>query len=175
MKKPWILPVVGLLTIVFALGAVACSDDEETAGSDDATATTEVMSDTPEPTGDASGTPAGGDQPGAVTTVVVTENATLGNILTTFDGYTVYTFDNDTGGTSACTGDCASIWPPLPSAGEPTGSDAVTGTLGTITRDGGATQVTYEGKPLYMYSSDPSPGDTNGDGVGGVWHVIVLD
>ena len=58
MKKPWILPVVGLLTIVFALGAVACSDDEETAGSDDATATTEVMSDTPEPTGDTAGTPA---------------------------------------------------------------------------------------------------------------------
>jgi predicted lipoprotein with Yx(FWY)xxD motif len=50
----------------------------------------------------------------------------------------------------------------------------VTGQLGTLTRDDGSKQVTYDGKPLYMYSSDASPGDTNGDGFGGLWHVVKL-
>lgn len=61
MKKPWILAVVGLLTIVFALGAIACSDDDKTTGGDDPTAvTTEVVNDTPEATDTADGTPAAG-------------------------------------------------------------------------------------------------------------------
>jgi predicted lipoprotein with Yx(FWY)xxD motif len=63
----------------------------------------------------------------------------------------------------------------MPAQGEPTGGPGVDGELGTITRDDGSMQITYDGMPLYMCSSDPSPGDTNGDGFGGLWHVVSLD
>lgn len=93
-------------------------------------------------------------------------------------GMSLYTFDNDTEGTSACSGGCAKNWPPLvggyaPADGydvmAPTG---VTGTLGLIERDDGGMQVTLDGKPLYYWLHDSVPGQATGDGVGGVWHVV---
>jgi predicted lipoprotein with Yx(FWY)xxD motif len=45
----------------------------------------------------------------------------------------------------------------------PSAGAGVSGTLGTITRDDGTTQVTYNGRPLYHYSGDSAPGDTNGN------------
>jgi hypothetical protein len=44
--------------------------------------------------------------------------------------------------------------------------------VGTITRSDGTTQVTYNGHPLYYFSGDKAPGDTNGQGVGGNWFTI---
>ena len=45
-------------------------------------------------------------------------------------------------------------------------------------RSDGSTQVTYDGHPLYTYSGDPAPGDTNGQGVntfGALWWVVAPD
>lgn len=176
MRNRLLLIVAALGIAAFAFGAIGCSssNDNKNDKTPQTTSTTEATQPSGSTTPNGTTTGQTPDTSGAFTTLKVTENATLGAILTTFDGYTVYTFDSDTAGTSACTGDCANTWPPLPSAGEPTGGAGVTGELGTITRDDGATQVTYDGKPLYMYSSDPSPGDTNGDGFGGLWHVVKL-
>ena len=33
--------------------------------------------------------------------------------------------------------------------------------------------MTLNGWPLYYYSGDKTPGDTNGQGVGGVWWVLT--
>jgi predicted lipoprotein with Yx(FWY)xxD motif len=44
--------------------------------------------------------------------------------------------------------------------------------LGTITRDDGTTQVTYNGHPLYYYADDVNAGDTLGQGRGDVWYVL---
>jgi predicted lipoprotein with Yx(FWY)xxD motif len=79
-------------------------------------------------------------------------------------GFSLYLFANDTAGsgTSACSGGCLTAWPPLTAAGEPTAGEGVNGELGTITRDDGTTQVTYDGLPLYFFASDTAPGDTNG-------------
>ncbi len=180
MKKAWLLAAVGLLTMVFALGAIACGDDDDDGdnGGEPTTIATEPSGDATEPADDATEPageatePADGGQPGGVTTFVVTDNPTLGPIVTTYDGYTVYTFDNDTSGTSTCIDACASTWPPFQTIGEPTGGEGVSDDLGTITRDDGITQVTYQGMPLYMYSGDPNAGDANGDGIDGTWHVV---
>jgi hypothetical protein len=56
-------------------------------------------------------------------------------------------------------------------------ASGVTGTLGTITRSDGSTQVTYDGHPLYTYVSDTAPGQAKGNGVnlsGGVWHEVTV-
>jgi len=90
---------------------------------------------------------------------------------------TVYTFDKDVAGSGAstCTGGCLTNWPALTVAtgDTPTGGSGVTGTLGTIVRtDNGATQVTYNGLPLYFFLNDKAPGDTNG--IYTNWRAIVL-
>jgi len=78
---------------------------------------------------------------------------------------TVSTCDKDVAGSgvSNCTGGCLANWPALtiPAGNTPTGGAGVTGTLGTIVRaDNGATQVTYDGLPLYFFANDAAPGDT---------------
>jgi predicted lipoprotein with Yx(FWY)xxD motif len=89
---------------------------------------------------------------------------------------TLYIFKNDTVGVSNCGADCASIWPPLTiQAGlTPTGGPGLTGRLGVFKRPGGSVQVTYNGWPLYYFSGDAHPGDTNGQGIGGLWLVAPL-
>lgn len=171
MRRIWLLLGVGLVAGAISLGAMACSDDDDGGDGDSPTATAEMLDETPiadeTPAGDE--TPVDGE-PSGFSTLVVTDG-----VLTTFDGYTVYTFDNDESGVSNCDATCAGTWPPLPVAGEATGGEGVTGTVSTITRDDGSTQVTYDDQPLYLFSGDATPGETNGDGVGGIWHVVTIN
>jgi hypothetical protein len=60
---------------------------------------------------------------------------------------------------------------------EPSGSKVVlahglTGSLGSLTRPDGTTQVTFDQHPLYTYSQDTAPGQANGQGVDGTWFVL---
>jgi predicted lipoprotein with Yx(FWY)xxD motif len=82
-------------------------------------------------------------------------------------GMTLYTFDRDAGGKSACNGPCATNWPPLMAAGDAKDS----GDWTVVTRDDGSKQYAYKGKPLYTWSKDTKPGDKTGDGVNNVWHA----
>ena len=98
---------------------------------------------------------------------------TTGTILVAASNmHTVYTFDSDSPGASACNGGCAAIWPPMSIASgtTPTGGPGVTGQLGTITRGDGSMQVTYKGLPLYFFHSDSKPGDTKGNYTG--WSLV---
>jgi predicted lipoprotein with Yx(FWY)xxD motif len=87
-------------------------------------------------------------------------------------GRSVYIFDADLAvpGTSACNGECAVNWPPVaPPAGK-----ALSANFGTITRADGTTQLTYSGRPMYIFIGDSAPGQANGDGLnafGGLWHL----
>jgi predicted lipoprotein with Yx(FWY)xxD motif len=101
---------------------------------------------------------------------VLTGSTKLGSVLTDANGLTLYTFDKDAMGatTSACTGGCASAWPPLTTTGTPTAGPGVTGTLATIS--GG--QVTWNGHPLYRWMGDHAKGDVTGDGING-FHVAL--
>ncbi len=107
-------------------------------------------------------------------TVQVSKDAKLGDILTDSKGMTLYQFAKDQANVSNCSGGCATAWPPLVvAAGQaPTAGDGVTGKLDVITRQDGSLQVTYNGLPLYFFASDSKPGDTNGQGVGGVWSIV---
>jgi predicted lipoprotein with Yx(FWY)xxD motif len=70
---------------------------------------------------------------------------------------------------STCTGSCASAWPPLtvPAGGQAAAGAGVTGTLATLLRADGTTQVNYDGLPLYYWQGDTKPGDTTGQGKNG--------
>jgi predicted lipoprotein with Yx(FWY)xxD motif len=102
-------------------------------------------------------------------------NARLGTIVVDHGGMTLYTLTNN-GKAVACTGQCASFWPPLtvPNGTTPTGG-AGTGTLGTTAAANGSLQVTINGLPVYRFSGDSGPGMTNGQGIqsfGGLWQVV---
>jgi predicted lipoprotein with Yx(FWY)xxD motif len=90
-----------------------------------------------------------------------------GGILVDDEGRTVYTFDRDRRGASACTGDCAARWPPIPA---PADARAY-GRFSVIVRDDGSRQWAYDGKPLYRRAADAGPGDRGGDGADNLWRV----
>ena len=87
--------------------------------------------------------------------------------LTNATGMTLYVFDKDAGGKSACNGPCAANWPPLMVVGDAAGS----GDWTIVVREDGGKQWAYKGKPLYQWSKDAKPGDKTGDNVNNVWHV----
>ena len=100
-----------------------------------------------------------------------------GKFLTGEDGKTLYLFTPDTATTSACNTGCIDSWPAFTlDAGETVkGGDGVTGAFTTITRQDGATQVAYEGHPLYYYAADKATGDTNGQGLFSKWYLVGAD
>lgn len=123
-----------------------------------------------------SGSAAGATGAGGSVTLGVGASATLGSFLTGASGMTLYIRTSDPANGSSCSGGCASAWPPLTAAAgaQPAAGSGVTGTIGTFTRSDGTLQVTYDGKALYYYAGDSKPGDTNGQGVGGVWFVAKV-
>jgi predicted lipoprotein with Yx(FWY)xxD motif len=104
---------------------------------------------------------------------MVTDPATLGQILTDDKGMTLYAFSDDTSTESMCTGTCAELWPPFLSMGAPTAGDGVDAMLlDTLMLPDGTEQVMYNGHPLYHYSGDMAPGETNGQDLQGKWYVV---
>ena len=97
--------------------------------------------------------------------------SSVGNVLAGPNGHTLYMLTTEHNGMIKCTGPCTQIWPPLTvSAGEtPKLASGLAGTIATVKRPGGTTQVTYNGHPLYSYSSDTAAGQANGQGVDGTW------
>jgi len=121
-----------------------------------------------------SGMGASGTAGGMATTVtLMIKKTAIGNVLADAKGDTLYWYSKDMkGGASTCTGSCLSAWPIV--AGEPEAAMGVTfaGKLGSVTDSNGTVQATYNGYPLYRYAEDMMPGETSGNGAGGVWHVI---
>jgi predicted lipoprotein with Yx(FWY)xxD motif len=103
------------------------------------------------------------------------KTATIGGatVLTSANGFTLYSFAPDTATTSNCNGTCAQNWPPVTG---PTTASGVTGTFGTIKRSDGSVQATFDGHPLYTFVGDTAPGQNKGNGLnvaGGLWHEIT--
>ena len=91
-----------------------------------------------------------------------------GKALVDQKGMTLYVFDKDAAGKSACNGQCAANWPPLTAAS----GAAASGDWTVVMRDDGSKQWAYKGKPLYTFAKDTKPGDITGDGfLNGAWHL----
>ncbi len=84
-------------------------------------------------------------------------------VFTDAKGMTLYTFQKDTPGQSACSGGCATNWPPLAAAADaqPTGDWTI------VKRADGTSQWAHQGRPLYTFAKDAKPGDRTGDNAGG--------
>jgi predicted lipoprotein with Yx(FWY)xxD motif len=90
-----------------------------------------------------------------------------GRLLGTDKNYSVYSFDKDSTGKSACDDVCARTWKPMlaPQAAMPQGDWA------TIDRSPGVKQWAFRGKPLYTYVLDTDPWSLEGSDVDG-WHNV---
>jgi predicted lipoprotein with Yx(FWY)xxD motif len=178
-KKPSKLVLTLLLPLAaLALIAAGCGSDDD----DDTTAaaapaesatTAEAADDAGSEQGDA-----GGEQkqkPKRDGTTISTSDSQFGEVLFGAGDRAIYTFDKETSSESQCHGDCAVDWPPVLTEGAPQADgDVAEGKLGTTKRDDGATQVTYEGQPLYYYHNDPAGvvGCHDVPGFGGLWLAI---
>ena len=100
--------------------------------------------------------------------VFVSQAASAANMLTAQNGMTVYVFDKDTTGVSACYDDCAKHWPPYLAKG----GEKIAKGWAKEKRNDGSMQWTFDKKPLYFYAGDNKAGDMAGDHVGNVWHVV---
>ncbi|MFZ1924797.1 MAG: hypothetical protein WAU42_01505 [Solirubrobacteraceae bacterium] len=109
----------------------------------------------------------------ARTATVQLRHTSLGSILVSSSGRTLYEFSRDHANKNSCTAikGCSQVWPSLRAAGRPTAGSGVKASL--LSSSGG--QVTYAGHPLYLYSEDSGPGKTSYVGVkqfGGAWYAL---
>ena len=100
----------------------------------------------------------------------MTGDSAKGKVLTDSKGMTLYTFDKDPDGKSACNGPCATNWPPLMATGDAKADGGYT----IVKRDDGSMQWAYKGKPLYTWIKDTKTGDISGDGfLNNAWHIAM--
>ncbi len=100
-------------------------------------------------------------------------HTSLGSILVSSSGRTLYEFTKDRANKSSCAAisGCSHVWPSLRASGRPTAGSGIKASL--LSTSGG--QVTYAGHPLYLYSGDSGPGKTSYVGVkqfGGSWYAL---
>jgi len=123
------------------------------------------------------GSSAGSATAGTAATVSTATVGNLGKVLVDGNGMTVYLFEKDKNAKSSCYGACAQAWPPVTTKGQPVAKNgATTGKLGTTKRTDGTVQVTYAGRPLYLYAGDSKPGQANGNDVnafGAQWYALT--
>jgi|HubBroStandDraft_3_1064219.scaffolds.fasta_scaffold74554_2 predicted lipoprotein with Yx(FWY)xxD motif len=171
------LPLVGVAVLLAACSSSSSSSSAAAAAPTTPAATSSAAASaapTSAPASAASGTTASGATASGTTLALKTETGKAGIWLTNSAGRALYIYTKDKGTTSECYGACATAWPPLTATGKVTisGKFVASKDLGLTTRTGGVKQVTYGGHPLYYFSGDKGPGQTNGEGVEGVWFLL---
>lgn len=120
--------------------------------------------------------PAAGQASGTATVSLAAISGVPGKVLVGSNGRTMYLFEGDKSGTSACSGACAAAWPPVTVSGTPrAGSGISQAQLETVKRPDGTMQLAYHGHPLYYFTADTAAGTAHGQGVkafGSKWYVV---
>jgi predicted lipoprotein with Yx(FWY)xxD motif len=112
----------------------------------------------------------------ATAPLVSTATTSLGRILVDSRGHTLYLFEGDKNGKSACSASCAGAWPPLITSAKPrAGAGVKASLLGETKRADGRMQATYNHHPLYLFVKDTKKGQTTGENVdafGAEWYAV---
>jgi predicted lipoprotein with Yx(FWY)xxD motif len=164
------LLAVGLVATACATGTTSTATPRSQATGTPAAPATSAPA-TATPAAAATGTPAA-----AGATVQLATND-LGELVVDAEGMTLYGFTPDEPtGEPTCYDDCAAAWPPLTVDGAFTvGAGLDMADFSTATRTDGSTQLKLGIYPLYYFADDAAPGDTNGQGLQGIWFVIGAD
>jgi predicted lipoprotein with Yx(FWY)xxD motif len=87
----------------------------------------------------------------SATATVQLRHTSLGSILVSSSGRTLYEFSKDRGNKNSCAAisGCSEVWPSLKASGRPTAGAGIKASLLSTTS---GHQVTYAGHPLYTYS-----------------------
>jgi predicted lipoprotein with Yx(FWY)xxD motif len=128
--------------------------------------------------------PAANNSPQGGTTISQKTIQGVGTVLVSQMGMTLYSPEQEADGHILCTSACTHFWQPLlisKGAKAPTKGPGVPGKLAVVDRPDGTKQATFDGKPLYQFVEDGSPGDTKGnnfqDDFGGhrfSWQVVSV-
>ncbi|MEV6312238.1 SCO0930 family lipoprotein [Streptomyces sp. NPDC051840] len=126
---------------------------------------------TPDADGSADGTRAG------TSGLSVRQDPELGEIVVDKRGMTVYRFKKDSAWPmkSACTGACLKKWPVVAPVSRNDVEGVTTKGFVTFDRPDGIRQQSIDCWPVYTFSGDKKPGDTNGQGAGGTWYAVTPD
>lgn len=155
-RSPSLAITAACLAAVLSFAAAGCGSDDEQS---------------PDAPAAAAAAP---QAPPATQARLATTQVALGTIVTDTAGRTLYAFDKDQRDISSCYDACAARWPALLTAGAPASDGGVDASLlGTTQRSDGTSQATYRGRPLYYFALDAAAGDTAGQGVMDVWHVVT--
>ncbi|MDQ6688637.1 MAG: hypothetical protein M3Z50_13755 [Actinomycetota bacterium] len=99
----------------------------------------------------------------------------LGNVLVTGSGRTLYLLTADSPGKSTCNASCLQYWRAVAPPAKGTKPTGVSGKVARTTTPGGSAILTVGGWPMYTYAQDQVSGDIHGQGVksfGGVWYAV---
>jgi predicted lipoprotein with Yx(FWY)xxD motif len=169
---------IAALCVASMITLIACGSDDAgdtTTSSTEPTSTTSTTTTlatttTSAPTTTAEATTTTTD-PSAGDTIEISSEGDFGTHLVDGSGRSLYLFLTDAQSASTCVGGCAATWPPF-TISATAGSGVNPDLLGTVAREDGAEQVTYNGWPLYHYGADLEPGDVLGQGLGSVWFLV---
>jgi len=163
LKRSFVI-AIGLFIAMFF---VACGGNSTTGGGPYGSGSSNPPA-TPTPTTGGSGSSA------VLQTATATVKGQSETVLSDTHGMTLYYFTADSATQSACSGGCAQMWHPLVFAGSggPTSSTTLAGQL-SVQMDANGNQVEYNGHPLYTFSGDTAPAQTNGEGLFGKWFVAT--
>ncbi|GGQ38409.1 lipoprotein [Streptomyces virginiae] len=107
----------------------------------------------------------------------VAKDPKLGEHIVDGKGMTVYRFKKDSAWpmVSNCVGDCVAKWPVVPPVDKANAKGITEKNYLVLDRPDGKKQQTIDCWPVYTFSGDKKPGDTNGQGVGGTWYAVSPD
>ena len=156
-----------------SLGAAALAACSSTSSSSSSAASSAPAASSASSTPTAGAT---GASASATALVITTKTSSAGAFLTSASGRAIYLWEKDGKDSSACSGGCASAWPPVTTTGSVTAAGSANkADLTTFTRSDGTKQVAYDGHPLYYFEGDTGAGEVTGQGsdaFGAKWYLV---